>query len=78
MDQLTYYTLNNTVKIPKIGFGTWQTPSGSITEKSVLNAIQCGYRLIDTAAIYGNEVSVGHAIKQSGINRSDLFVTTKL
>ena len=72
------YTLNNGVEIPVIGFGTWQTPDGDIAEESVLAALGAGYRHIDTAAAYGNEESVGRAIKKSGINRHDLFVTTKL
>lgn len=72
------YTLANGVEIPVIGFGTWQTPSGQIAEDSVLAALNAGYRHIDTAAAYGNEESVGNAIKKSGVNRHDLFVTTKL
>lgn len=72
------YTLNNGVKIPVIGFGTWQTPSGEVAKESVLAALNAGYRHIDTAAAYGNEESVGQAIKASGVNRHDLFVTTKL
>ncbi len=72
------YTLSNGVNIPCVGFGTWQTPNGEIATNSVLEAIKCGYRHIDTAACYGNEESVGKAIKLSGINREDLFVTSKL
>ena len=72
------YTLANGVEIPVIGFGTWQTPSGQIAEDSVLAALNAGYRHIDTAAAYGNEESIGNAIKKSGVNRHDLFVTTKL
>lgn len=72
------YTLNNGVEIPVIGFGTWQTPDGEVAEESVLAALNAGYRHIDTAAAYGNEESVGRAIKKSGVNRHDLFVTTKL
>lgn len=72
------YKLNNGVKIPIIGFGTWQTPDGQVAEESVLAALNSGYRHIDTAAAYGNEESVGAAIKKSGINRHELFVTTKL
>ncbi|MCZ3622002.1 aldo/keto reductase [Lactobacillus mulieris] len=72
------YTLNNGVKIPVVGFGTWQTPDGEVAEKSVLAALNSGYRHIDTAAAYGNEESVGRAIKNSGIKRDELFVTTKL
>lgn len=72
------YTLANGIEIPVIGFGTWQTPSGQVAEDSVLAALNAGYRHIDTAAAYGNEESVGNAIKKSGVNRHDLFVTTKL
>ncbi|MCF1784022.1 aldo/keto reductase [Lactobacillus mulieris] len=72
------YTLNNGVKIPVVGFGTWQTPDGEVAEKSVLAALNNGYRHIDTAAAYGNEESVGRAIKSSGIKRDELFITTKL
>ena len=72
------YTLNNGVKIPIIGFGTWQTPDGDVAKHAVEAALKSGYRHIDTAAAYGNEESVGQAIKNSGINRHDLFITTKL
>mgnify|MGYP001076742521 FL=1 len=72
------HKLNNGVEIPIIGFGTWQTPDGQVAEESVLAALNSGYRHIDTAAAYGNEESVGAAIKKSGINRHELFVTTKL
>lgn len=72
------YFLNNGAKMPTIGFGTWQTPDGDVAKKSVIDAINAGYRLIDTAAAYGNEESVGKGIKESDINRYDLFVTTKL
>ena len=72
------YTLNNGVKIPIIGFGTWQTPDGDIAKHAVEVALNAGYQHIDTAAAYGNEKSVGQAIKNSGINRHDLFITTKL
>ena len=71
------YTLANGVKIPVIGFGTWQTPDGEIAEKAVLDALNAGYRHIDTAAIYKNEESVGNAIKKSGVDREEIFVTTK-
>lgn len=75
---MTYYELSNGMKIPKVGFGTWQTPDGDVAETSVLQALEAGYRHIDTAAAYGNEESVGRAIKKSGINREELFITTKL
>lgn len=76
------YTLANGVKIPAIGFGTWQSPSGEIAYNAVLTALRCGYRHIDTATTYGNEESVGKAIadfiKESGVKREELFITTKL
>lgn len=72
------YTLSNGVKIPVVGFGTWQTPDGEVAESSVLAALKAGYRHIDTAAIYGNEESVGRGIAKSGVPREELFVTTKL
>lgn len=72
------YTLNNGVKIPIVGFGTWQTPDGEVAYKSVKTALSVGYRHIDTAAAYGNEESVGRGIKDSGVSRQDIFLTTKL
>ncbi|MBT7121477.1 MAG: aldo/keto reductase [Clostridia bacterium] len=71
-------TLSNGEQIPCLGFGTWQTPNGKTTVNAVAQAITAGDRHIDAAAIYGNEVSVGEGIAQSGINRADLFVTSKL
>ena len=59
------YELNNGVKIPVIGLGTWQTPDGEVAQKTVENALDLGYRLIDTAAAYGNEESIGRGIKVS-------------
>ena len=70
------YTLANGVKIPCIGFGTWQTPNGEVAVSSVLSALEAGYRHIDTAQGYGNEESVGIAVKQSGIDRKELFLTS--
>lgn len=72
------YTLANGVKIPKVGFGTWQTPDGDVAEASVIAALKAGYRHIDTAAAYGNEESVGRGIQKSGVPREEIFVTTKL
>lgn len=69
--------LNNGLKMPMLGFGTYGL-SGEVCQKSVVEAISSGYRLIDTAKVYGNEVEVGKAIKQSGIDRKQLFVTSKL
>jgi methylglyoxal/glyoxal reductase len=70
--------LNTSAKIPVIGFGTWQLAEGSESKQAVLNAIKTGYRLIDTARIYGNESSVGEAVAESGVARQELFITTKL
>ncbi|MFT8917003.1 MAG: aldo/keto reductase [Oenococcus sp.] len=72
------YTLNNGTKIPKIGFGTWQTAEGKRAYDAVSLALQTGYRHIDTARAYGNEHSVGQAIADSDVKREDLWVTTKL
>lgn len=72
------YTLANGVKIPIVGFGTWQTPAGEVAQQSVEAALKAGYRHIDTAAAYGNEESVGAGIKAAGVKREDLFLTTKL
>ena len=72
------YTLANGVEIPCIGFGTWQTPDGDVCVSSVKAAIEAGYRHIDTAQGYGNEESVGTAVKESGVDRKDLFITSKL
>jgi 2,5-diketo-D-gluconate reductase A len=70
--------LNNDVEIPILGFGVYQVPDANECERSVLDAIHTGYRLIDTAASYMNEVAVGEAIKKSGVARKELFITTKL
>ena len=79
MNKLTdAYILSNGLSIPCVGFGTWQTPDGEIAANSVKCAIQSGYRHIDAAAIYGNEVSVGQGIAESGIPREELFVTSKV
>lgn len=71
-------SLNNGVKMPILGFGVFQIPDQSQCERSVLDALEAGYRHIDTAAAYGNEEAVGKAIKKSGIPRKEIFVTTKL
>lgn len=70
--------LTNGVEIPCMGYGTWRTPSGTETINAVKNAIICGFRHIDTAQLYGNEESVGQGILESEINRSEIFLTTKL
>lgn len=71
-------TLNNGVKMPILGFGVFQVPDPEECERSVADAIDVGYRLIDTAASYGNEAAVGQAITRSGVPRDELFITTKL
>lgn len=71
-------TLNNGIKMPKIGFGVFRMTNENECEEAVMNAIQSGYRLIDTAAAYGNEEAVGRALKQSNVKRDELFITTKL
>ncbi|MEJ1222925.1 aldo/keto reductase [Sediminicola sp. 1XM1-17] len=73
-----YFTLNNNVKIPSVGFGTWQTPDGDAALNAIKTAVQNGYRHIDTAAIYANEKGVGMGIKACGIERKELFVTSKV
>lgn len=70
-------TLNNGVTMPLIGYGTYQTPP-SITERCVAQALEYGYRSVDTAQCYGNEHEVGLACRKSGIPREKLFITTKL
>ena len=70
--------LNNGVEMPILGFGVYQVTDANECETSVIDAINAGYRLIDTAAAYGNEQAVGKAIKKSGVTREELFITTKL
>jgi diketogulonate reductase-like aldo/keto reductase len=72
------YELHNGIQIPCIGFGTWQTPNGETAVNAVKDALALGYRHIDTAQGYGNEESVGIAVKQSGIAREEIFITSKL
>ncbi|WP_311406712.1 aldo/keto reductase [Liquorilactobacillus uvarum] len=72
------YTLSNGSKIPIVGFGTWQTQDGPLAVIAVKSALSSGYRHLDTAEMYGNEKSVGKAIRESGISRRTLFVTSKL
>ena len=71
-------TLNNGLKMPVLGFGVFQIPDFEECKQAVLTALKQGYRLIDTAAAYGNERAVGAAIRESGIAREEIFVTTKL
>lgn len=75
---MEYVTLNNGVRMPQLGFGTYQIKDPTECERAVRDAIDVGYRLIDTAASYGNEEAVGRAIAKCGIPREDLFITTKL
>ena len=70
--------LNNKVQMPALGLGVYQIPKGHETENAVSSALKIGYRLIDTAALYGNEQDVGNAIRKSGVAREEIFVTTKL
>jgi diketogulonate reductase-like aldo/keto reductase len=78
MKNMKHYKLNNNILIPSVGFGTWQIPNGEVAYESTKSAIEAGYRHIDTAAAYGNEESVGKAIKDSLLKREDIFITSKL
>tara|TARA_R110002096_G_C14654078_1_gene726749 strand:- start:2562 stop:3410 length:849 start_codon:yes stop_codon:yes gene_type:complete len=75
---MKHITLNNGVEMPILGFGVFQIPNAKECEQAVVNAIESGYRLIDTAASYMNEEAVGNAIKKSDVPREELFITTKL
>lgn len=75
---MKYLTLYNGVKIPQLGFGVFQIPDHNEAKKAVLSALQIGYRLIDTAQAYMNEQAVGEAIKESGIPREGIFITSKI
>lgn len=70
--------LNNGLEIPRLGLGVYQSPPGRSTREAVQYALEIGYRLIDTAKIYGNEADVGRAVKESGLDREKIFVTTKV
>ena len=74
---MDYVTLNNGVKMPILGFGVYQIPKEE-TKQAVLDAINVGYRSIDTAQSYFNEEEVGEAIEESNVPREDLFITTKV
>jgi len=78
MNTVPMWTLNNGVEIPATGYGVFKVKEGDEVFRSVLEALEAGYRLIDTAAIYGNEEGVGRAIKASGLKREEIFLTTKL
>lgn len=71
-------TLNNGVKMPILGFGVFQITDLEVCESSIIEAINCGYRLVDTASSYHNEIAVGKAIKKCDVPREELFITTKL
>ena len=71
-------TLANGVRMPRVGLGTWRTSEGDEVKNSVQIALSNGYRLIDTATIYGNESGIGEALKSSGVPREEIFVTTKV
>ncbi|MGG7142414.1 aldo/keto reductase [Clostridium nigeriense] len=75
---MEYVTLNNGIKMPKVGFGVFQITDKEECTKAVLDAIESGYRLIDTAQAYGNEEAVGEAILKSPVSRENLFITTKV
>lgn len=75
---MEYVTLNNGVKMPILGYGVYQIPDAAECERCVLDALEVGYRSIDTAQAYGNEEAVGNAIKKSGVAREELFITTKV
>lgn len=78
MSAIPTVTLNNGVQMPLLGFGVFQIADLAECERAVVDALSVGYRLVDTAASYGNEEAVGNAIKRSGVPREQLFVTTKL
>ena len=71
-------TLNNGLKVPAIGFGTYKSGSDEETAKIIKNALDSGYQMIDTAYFYGNEVGIGRGIKESKIDREEIFLVTKL
>ena len=70
--------LNNGVAMPRLGLGVFRAPRGEATQQAVLEALRIGYRHIDTARVYGNELDVGDAVRQSGLEREEVFITTKL
>ncbi|HEY9843260.1 MAG: aldo/keto reductase [Candidatus Sericytochromatia bacterium] len=76
--KLPTFTLSNQLAMPSLGLGVYQSPPGEVTRAAVLASLDAGYRLIDTAALYGNEEDVGAALKAAGLPREEVFVTTKL
>ncbi len=77
-DPMKTLTLNNGIKMPILGYGVYQIPDAKECERCVSEALEVGYRSIDTAAAYMNEEAVGRAVEKSGISREELFVTTRL
>ena len=77
MSDVPTVRLNNGVEMPQLGFGVFLVPADEVVEP-VRTALDAGYRLIDTAKLYGNEEGVGRAIRESGVPREDVFVTTKV
>ena len=75
---MDYFTLRNGIDIPSLGFGTFQITDADICRESVLSALNAGYRMIDTAACYGNEKAVGDAVRESGVAREDIFLVSKV
>ena len=75
---MIYFDLNDGNRIPALGFGTYLIPDDGTTEKSVLSAFETGYRLIDTAQAYQNEIGVGKAVRASGLKREEIFIESKL
>jgi diketogulonate reductase-like aldo/keto reductase len=74
----SHAVLNNDLEIPLLGLGAYQSPPGKTTENAVRYALMIGYRLIDTAQLYGNEEDVGRALRKSGVSREEVFITTKV
>ncbi|WP_146685318.1 aldo/keto reductase, partial [Escherichia coli] len=75
---MEFSVLSNNLKMPMMGFGVFQVTDKDVCKQSVLNAIRTGYRLIDTAAVYGNEDAVGEAVREGLCPRDELFITSKL
>ncbi len=78
MDIASTVTLNNGVLMPRLGLGVWQAKAGDEVRSAVGWALEAGYRHIDTASVYGNEHDVGVALRESGLPREEIFITTKL
>ena len=75
---MEYVTLSNGVRMPMLGFGVFQIPDHEEAKRAVRTALDAGYRLIDTAQAYGNERAVGEAVRESGIPREEVFITSKI